>query len=259
MTPYNWKDYINSDEIEEFQKLSDLEKELMVSKRQKLVSEIENEKNKWRKGKGDQVTAKKQDEESACKFEDFKFVFKRHVLIGSVFKPFFKNVKGCFIRAAVNNRHFIAKITGFRKIAPYKLLSENPDICTMGLDLDTGLKAVDGFPLNNVSGSPISEEEFKEFIKTFGIKSFKDIKNKHDHVLKEFTRSLTEEEVMIRIRIREDDNPKKKSNTQRKIELITRRDEAIQYKNKEAAIKFQSQLEQIEDEERERWKRSRLP
>lgn len=189
------------------------------------------------------------------KFEDCDFILPRELIQENIFKPFIDVIKGCFIRIAINKRYRICKILALRKIEPYKLMTKTPQMCTVGFDVDSGEKLVNGLQANFISSALVSIEEFEEFVTGFSIRSFDDMKRKYRKVKQELSRNLTDTELARTIENRLKDNPKKQTNTEKKIEIITKRDEAMQNKDKEKAMQYQKMLEKIEDGEREERKK----
>ncbi|ELA42312.1 uncharacterized protein VICG_00712 [Vittaforma corneae ATCC 50505] len=189
------------------------------------------------------------------KFEECDFILPRDMIINNIFKPFIGILKGCFVRAMINKKYVICKIMATRSIEPYKLLSKTSQMCTVGFDVDNGKKIVEGLQANVISSSAMTVEEFENFLSDFSIESFDDLKKKYKKVQHEFSRSLTDVEVNKTIENKLRDNPKKQTNTEKKIGIIAKRDDAMQSKDKEKAMFYQKQLEKIEDEEREERKR----
>lgn len=199
--------------------------------------------------------AKPIEKEQLTRFEDCDFIVPRSLILNNIFKPVIHVLKGTFVRVVINSKHKICKIVGLKPIEPYKLLTKTGENCSIGLIVDTGSKLVEGIQANSVSSACITAEEFECFISNFSIESFDDLKRKFQKVNQELTRRLTDSELTKTIENRKADNPRKITNTERKIEIITKRDEAMQHKNKEKALFYQKELEKIEDEEREERKK----
>lgn len=191
------------------------------------------------------------ESKKTLKFEDCDFVLPRSLIVENIFKPFIGIVKGCFVKAVINKVPVICKIMGIRKVEPYALLSKTPQMCSIGFDVDSGKKVLQGLQVNFFSSSRVMYDEFDSFIASFEIESIDNIRKKYQHVCKEFSRGLTDSELTKTIENRLKDNPKKQTNTEKKIEIIAKRDEAMQNKDKEKALFYQKQLESIEDQERE--------
>lgn len=189
--------------------------------------------------------------QNQLKFEECDFILTRDIIIESIFKPFIGMIKGCFVKAVINKKYAICKIMAVKNGKPYNLMTKIPQLCSVVLDVDTGKKIVEGVEVNSVSSSGINAQEFEDFITDFGIESFDDLRKKQRKVIAEFTRTLSDFELTKMIENRLRDNPKKQTIAERKIEIITKRDEAVQNKNKEMAMEYQKQLESIEDEDRE--------
>lgn len=184
------------------------------------------------------------------KHEDCKCIVTRDIIIKNMFKPFISVLKGTFVRALINKSPIVCKIVGVRIVEKYKIELKVPITTSLGVDLDTSSKILEGVQLKYISNTKPSVEEIEEFINNFTINSFDDLNKKYEKIMAELNRSLTDSEVTKMVENRLKDNPKKLTNTEKKIEIISKRDEAIQMKNKEKAIYYQNQLEKIEDEER---------
>lgn len=185
------------------------------------------------------------------KFEECDFVVGRDLILNNVFKPFINILKGSFVKAMINKKYAICKISAIKTVNPYKLLNGSNQMCSVGLDLDNGTKIYSGVEINSVSSSRVTQDEFEAFIDNFSIESLDDLKKKYKKIRDEFSRCLTDTEVSKTIENRMKDNPKSQTSTEKKIEIIAKRDEAIQNKDKEKATFYQTKLEEIEDQERE--------
>lgn len=190
--------------------------------------------------------------------EGCDFVVQRDTIVNNVFKPSIGVLKGAFVRAMINKRYIICKVVGFSKTDLYPLMDKFQNMCSLGLKLDTGSRVVENVQVTSVSSSGVTSEEFDAFLESFDIKSLDSVKDKFSKVKQELSRSLTDAEITKMVENRLEDNPKKMTSTERKIEIIAKRDEAIQAKNKQKALLYQNQLEQIEDEERAERKRKFL-
>lgn len=242
--------YENEEQKNEIMNKSEVEREIFLHEiyNQRKSKEI----NQFLKELKENKSSKAEDtnDKAIPIFSESDFIITRDLLLPNIFKPFANILKGCFVRVYINRKYSICKITGFCKIPVYELCDKLKTNCSIALTLDTGSKLIDGLQINSVSSTRPSIEELKDFLKTFGIKDVNEIKKKCENVKSEFSRSMKDFEITKTIEAKQKDNPKKKTNTQRKIEIIAKRDEAIQVKNKAEAIRLQSQLEKIEDEER---------
>lgn len=189
------------------------------------------------------------------KFEECDFVLTRGIVTENIFKPFIGVLKGCFVRTMINKEYTVCKIMAVKNGPPYKLLTKAPQMCSIVFDLDNGHKMYEGVQVNSFSSSGMTADEFETFITDFAIEKLDELRKKHQKVLKEFTRTLTDAELTKTIENKLRDNPKKQTTAERKIEVITKRDEAMQNKDKDAAMVYQRQLEEIEDEDREERRR----
>lgn len=181
--------------------------------------------------------------------EDCKCVMSRDEITPNIFKPFINILKGTFVRTGINNMTVICKIIGFSTTEKYQM-NGKPIMTSIAFDLDTGNKVIKCIPVNFISSSKPTSEEIDEFIRKFKILDFTELNMKYNKVISELKRSLTDGEITKMIENKLKDNPKKLTNTEKKIQFIAKRDDAIQRKNKESAMHYQSQLELIEDEER---------
>ncbi|KAM0681387.1 hypothetical protein GINT2_000589 [Glugoides intestinalis] len=189
------------------------------------------------------------------RFEDCDFIVPRSLISNNIFKPTINVLKGTFARVGINSKYTICKIVGFKTIERYKLPTKPEENCSIGLIVDTGSKLIEGIQVNSVSSTRITAEEFECFISKFSIETFDGLKKKFQKAGEELSRRLTNAELTKTIENRMADNPRKITNTERKIEIITKRDEAMQHKNKEKALFYQKELEKIEDEERKERKK----
>lgn len=232
--------------------LNEVERELIFNMRYEKLQAHEHEKSlkKLFEEKTQLPKSEIAKHSSVPRYPECDFLFPRDFIQKNVWKPFFNKFRGCFVRAAINDKHLICKIVGIEKINRYTLMGKTKMNCTVGLNLDTGVKVVKSLQINSISSSNATEEEFDVFIKAFSISSVENLKSNYRSVKEIFEKSMTDVELTQFLKNRTDDNPVKKTNTQRKIEIISKRDEAIQSKNKDRALYFQNQLELIEDEER---------
>jgi len=189
--------------------------------------------------------------EPGLRFEECDFILSRDLIANNIFKPFVGIIKGCFVRAMINKKYVICKVMAVKNGRQYNLMTKVPQRCSVVFDVDSGKKIIDGIDVNCISSSGINPSEFEEFIVDFGIESFEELRKKQRRVVSEFGRALTNSELTKTIENRLRDNPKKQSMAERKIEIITKRDEAVQKKDKQGAMEYQKQLEAIEDEDRE--------
>jgi len=242
-------------EKNEILQLPEVQREQRLNEKYKKLKEKEMSEMLLEMSKDKSAKIESNPVNSTPKYPECDFILSRDLLMSNIFKPFVNVAKGCFVRPLINGKNFVCKISGFTKIPPYKLSDKTGTNCSVALVLDTGAKQLDGVPINFLSSSNATEEEFNEFIRIFKISSLVDIRKKYESVKNEFSRGLKDSEITKMIEARLRDNPKKKTNTQRKIEIISKRDEAIQLRNKEEALRLQQQLEKIEDEEREERKK----
>lgn len=243
--------FIDEEDKERILSLPELQREKILHER--FVKIKDNQLTNVLKGLERQEKVVEQKEKP--KFEGCDFIVSREMLINNIFKPMVGVLKGTFIRVMINRKYIIAKILGFNTIKPYKLLTKAGEMCTVGLVIDTGSKIIEGIETNSVSSTRITPEEFEVFITDFGIQSLDDLRNKFQKAKEELNRKMSDSEITRTIENRKKDNPRKITNTERKIEIIAKRDEALQNKDKEKARIFQNELEKIEDQEREERKR----
>lgn len=250
--------YENEEERESIMNMSEVQREIILHEKYNKMKK--QEVNILLKEMSKNKAPKIEDSEITVfpKYQECDFLISRDLLINNIFKPFVGLARGSFVRAVINGKYSICKIAGFCKTSSYELCDKLKTKCTTALILDLGEKTLDEFQVNSVSSSNATEEEFREFCKKFKITRVEGIRKKYEHLKQEFSRSMTDDEKKKTIEARQKDNPKKKTNTQKKIEIISMRDEAIQLKNKDEALRLQKQLEKIEDEEREERKKRML-
>jgi hypothetical protein len=251
---------LDSDDERMVNGLTMVQRELLLNERYKKVKDNQFNSNveKIIMEKGQITENFTKQPKITPKYPECDFLVPRDLILKNVFKPFFNKLKGSFVRAAINNKHTVCKIVGFEKVPKYQLFGKESYSCTTGLNLDSGKKIINGFQINSISSQNATEEEFNDFISIFEISSLDSIRHHFKNLKETFSRSMTDAEVTQFLRNRTEDNPIKKTNTQRKIEIISKRDEAIQSRNKEQALVYQRQLEQIEDEERSERKKKMM-
>lgn len=231
--------------------LSETQREKVLYERHKALQAIEEKRQLLEMDRSAQPAAP-QKTVPAVKFEDCAFVVSRELLTANAFKPFFSLFKSCFIRAKVNGEYRICKIIGISEREAYPLADGSKLNTTVALNIDTGEKIYKQFELTNVSSRGMLEEEFEAFLSAFEIQSADSIVSRYKKVVEEMNRNLTDEEITKTIANRLRDNPKKKNNTEKKIDLILKRDAAVAAKNKAGAFFYQQQIEQLEDSQKEK-------
>lgn len=241
--------YADEDDRKYLEALPEVERERILYRRWKDVKEVE-EKRQLMELNRPKIAEPKPTR--VC-FEDCDFIVKRSLLTSNVFKPFFNKFKGCFTRARIGTKYFICKIAAIEeKEQTYPLPDQHNLKTNIYLTLDTGSKICKQFELFNISSNSMLTEEFEAFLEAFKISSAGPLNEKYKRLKQDMERNLTDEEIVKMVANRMKNNPRKKTDTQQKIELILRRDEAVAAKNKEEARKYQALLEKIEDSERER-------
>lgn len=193
---------------------------------------------------------------ASCHFTDCDFVVSRNLLISAIFRPTLTAFKGCFVRVHINNKYRLCKITGFTRVVPYPLYNSKKELSDIALVLDSGAKLYKDIQVTNVSTQPVMEDEFNQFLQDFSITTLSGLSARFRKAQKEATRELNVTEAAEMVQTRERANPRKKSRAEQKIDLILKRDEALQGRNKAAAAQYQRQIEEMENEER-RAKRQR--
>lgn len=245
--------YGDSEDIERLDNMPETMRETILYERYKKLHEIEEKKLLQERTQSVQKPSSIQPciTSETVKFQECDFILSRDLIVKNIFKPNIIAIKGCFVRVKLDKIYKIAKIVGFKDIAPYPLHDKQNLKGTLALVLDLGGKSLKTIDLGNVSSRSPREEEFEEFIQKFKIHSAADLKANYKRVMAEMKRDLDNNEITKMIENRLKANPKKKTNTQIKIELILNRDRAINEKNKEMAKHYQKLLENVEDEERE--------
>lgn len=241
--------FLNDEDRKFIYSLPELQREQKLHERFLKITDREM-KQKYQNLEKKQEVASPIIEKPRPKYEDCKCVISRDLIVKNMFKPFISILKGTFVKTVINRNPTICKIVGIRTIDRYTIEGKCPINASIGLDLDTSDKIIEGIQLRYVSSSKPTIEEVNEFINNFMINDFEELNKRHDKIVNELERSLTDSEITKMIENRLRDNPKKMTNTEKKIQIISKRDEAIQMKNKEKAIYYQNQLEKIEDDER---------
>lgn len=239
--------FYNDEDKERIMSLPELQREQILNERFKRL----NDNDLVNTIRGFEKQERTYEPVKRPKFEECDFIVGRDLILNNVFKPFINILKGSFVKVMINKKYAICKISAIKTVQPYKLLNSSNQMCSIGLDLDTGNKICSGVEINSVSSSRVTQDEFEAFIDNFSIESLDDLKKKYKKIKEEFSRVLTDSEISKTIENRMKDNPKSQTSTEKKIEIIAKRDEAIQNKDKEQAAFYQSKLEEIEDQERE--------
>lgn len=245
--------FLDSEDKRVLMEMPQLQREKILMRRYAKIQESEVSKQ-LRDMDRSSVPPKKVQRER-LRYEDCDFILDRKAVAASVFKPFVSVIRGCFVRAKVNNDYCVCKIVGFSEIAPYALGDRDGQKCTLGINMDTGSKILRDFEISSISSSRITPEEFEGFVEAFAIESFDDLREKFRSATRELERNLTDQEMTKMIQTRLDANPRRQTSTQMKIDIIAKRDEAIARRDKQKAMDHQKQLEEIEDAERAERKR----
>lgn len=192
--------------------------------------------------------------ESVSDFAEFsQCIVGRDLLANNVFKPFFEDFVGHYTRARINGLYLVAKIVKVSR-GPVYGVAVNRKEARMNryLSVSTGTRVYDNFRIENISNSPLLEEEYEDVWRSFNIGPLSKVRERYARLVRMMGRELSDEEVTRMIACRDEVYPKKRSVTQMKIDLIQRRDRAIEAKNQKTAMECQQRLEEIEDNE-ERW------
>jgi RNA polymerase-associated protein RTF1 len=184
-------------------------------------------------------------------FEDFSScIVTRDMCVENAFKPFFEDFIGHFVRARINGLYMVAKIVGVSKGRSYQVpLRKHKIFINRYLSLSTGTRSYENFQLENVSNSPLLEEEYEDVWRSFKIGNMSKIKAKYAQLVRTMSRRLTDDEITKMVANKSEVQPKRKSMTLLKIELIQRRDRAMEGKDQRTAIECQKMIEEIEDNE----------
>ena len=244
--------FLNEEDKKKLSSYSEVERERILYERWTELQRVAEKKQLM------EQLGKVEKEEPAKKaapalhMPDAHFLVRRPMLVQAVFKPFFPIFKGCFVRAKIGSQYYICKIAGFSTGEPYPLPESRGMLTNTYLTIDIGDRLVKNFDLRNVSSGKMEPSEFDSFVKTFGISSLSPLNDKYKRVSAEMSRELTDEEITQFIAAREKVNPKKKTEAQQKIDLILKRDQAMEANKREEASRYQKELEEIEDRERAR-------
>ncbi|KHN70219.1 hypothetical protein CWI42_020540 [Ordospora colligata] len=227
--------------------------------RQKLREKKELEEKMYRGSKKDDVSVKDKDGgkdvftgEGGDEQEFLEFsgcIVSRDMIARNVFKPFFEGFVGHFTRARINGLYVVVKILGVSKGEVYGIWMKGQEVKTNRyLDVSTGTKTYTRFKIENVSNSPLLNEEYEDVWRSFKIGSVSKVKECYDELIKMMSKELSDGEITEMIKCKEEVCPRKRSVAHMKIELIQKRDKAIELKDKKTAMKYQKLIEEIEDQ-----------
>lgn len=178
-------------------------------------------------------------------------IVSRDMIARNVFKPFFDDFVGHFTRARINGLYLVVKIVGVGKGSVYSLWIDRKEIKTNRyLDVSTGTRTYKSFRIENISNSPLLREEYEDVWRFFKVGSIAKIREDYEKLAKNMGRRLSDEEISKMITCKDEVYPKRRGITHLKIELIQKRDRAIELKDKKAAMEYQKKIEEIEDGER---------
>ncbi|AFM97787.1 hypothetical protein EHEL_020290 [Encephalitozoon hellem ATCC 50504] len=195
----------------------------------------------------------KEDTHDADDFLEFsQCIVSRDMIARNVFKPFFDNFIGHFTRARINGLYIVVKIVGIGKGDVYSLRIDRKEIRTNRyLEVSSGTRTYKNFRIENISNSPLLREEYEDVWRFFKIGSISKIREDYEKLAKNMNRRLSDEEISKMVACKDEVYPKRRGITHLKIELIQKRDRAIELKDKKAAMEYQKKIEEIEDNERE--------
>ncbi|KAI5170119.1 hypothetical protein PAEPH01_1262 [Pancytospora epiphaga] len=242
--------YIDDDDRRQLQEMSEIQREKRIYDRYRKIRDIEEKRQLREMETGSTQTTTKIIKN--IKFSDCKFIVSRKLLTSNMFKPFFSSFKGCFVRTKLNGKYKIAKVVGISETEPYTV-TDIPDVMTnVAINIDSGERIFKQFKLGNVSAQGILEEEFEEFVAMFKIEDLEGLNVKYERVVEQMRRDMTDAEITKTIENRKKANPRKKTMTERKIDLILKRDAAVMAKDKDRALHYQQEIEKMEDAEKEK-------
>ncbi|ORD99724.1 hypothetical protein A0H76_305 [Hepatospora eriocheir] len=245
----------DSDDKKYLNSLSNLEREKELSRRaERRQKALEMEKLKKLNAENHIPESEKEaptGPKYQCIVPKKEFVLKRSDLIEHAFIPSFHLIKGAYVKLRVGDVYNICKIVKIGTIKKYKVeINERMRFIDRALNLE-GEKFYKDVPLINLSERPTSSQEFEDFIckNKVSQEKFNQIEKKYTLIKREFDRSPTEAEITQTIKNREKLNPRKKTNTEIKIEIVRNREAAYARKDIKQAQMYQLKLEEIEDKE----------
>ncbi|ADM11030.1 transcription factor [Encephalitozoon intestinalis ATCC 50506] len=197
------------------------------------------------------------DKKSTSDIDDFSefslCIVNRDMIARNVFKPFFDEFVGHFTRARINGLYLVVKIVGVSKGEVYSLRIDRKEVKTNRyLEISTGTRTYKNFRIENISNSPLLREEYEDVWRSFKIGPMSKVKEGYEKLVKTMNRALSDEEISKMVTCKDEVYPKRRGVTHLKIELIQKRDRAIEVKDKKMAIEYQKMIEEIEDRERTR-------
>lgn len=264
----------DSEEIERMKGLSAVEREKIIFERHNRINDIRERKQLLElEKKRDEENVKKRknseyesndintntynsnliDSKLLSEMSSKPFILTRDILMKNAFKPYIQQLRGCFVRIIRNGEYLAGKITRVRTgdayMMPDKLKAD------VWFDLDFGDKIIPGWSIAQISSSKMEEEEFAQFLRTFKITNMDSIFARYEKVLAEFKRQVSDIEFDKIMANKHRANPPVVPTVKQKILLIRKRDAAIEAKNKDLAMKYQLQLEAIEDAQMDKKRR----
>ncbi|CAD25067.1 hypothetical protein [Encephalitozoon cuniculi GB-M1] len=234
--------------------MPETKREEILYKRHIELQRFKEKKELEERMQGLQKKTPSEAKEDISRTDDFaefsQCIVSRDMIARNVFKPFFDEFIGHFTRARINGLYLVVKIVGVGKGSTYSLWMGRKEVKTNRyLDVSTGTRTYKGFRIENISNSPLLREEYEDVWRSFKVGSIAKVKEDYDKLVKTMGRRLSDEEISKMVACKDEVHPKRRNVIHFKIELIQKRDRAIELKDKKAAMEYQRMIEEIEDNE----------
>ncbi len=236
--------YIDEEDRKILESYSEVEREKILNKRYREIKEIENMKNL----KKEDVLEQKKE----LNFSEADFIVPKSIIVDNVYKPIIYKIKGCFVKVKIGDKYFIGKIVDVYEGEIYVVSLSSTRSVRMCLyfTIDIGDKLYKDFKILNISDRKLEEEEFRLFVDKFEIVNLKPLNRKYTSFINETKRGLNDDEMVAMVNNRNKMNPKKQNNTDKLIDLIKKREMAIDNKNKAEALEYQKKIMELEEEDK---------
>lgn len=247
--------YESEEDKEALLRMSETKREEILYRRHQELQKFKEKKELEERMHGLEKKTPGRPKEVISDTDDFaefsECIVSRDMIARNVYKPFFEEFVGHFTRARINGLYLVVKIVGVGKGAVYPLRVDKKEVRTNRyLDVTTGTRTYKGFKIENISNSALLREEYEDVWRSFKIGSMSKVKEGYRRLVKTMNRGLSDEEISKTIACKDEAYPRRRSTTHLKIELIQKRDKAIELKDKRTAMECQRMIEEIEDGER---------
>jgi RNA polymerase-associated protein RTF1 len=176
-------------------------------------------------------------------------VLNRDFLFENIYKPFFSEIIGNFVRISFEHGYSLWKIIGITEGDIYSAIFRKKEVKTNKLlKITNGQKEYE-MKIANVSNSSLTEEEFNSLKNHIKLPKRKMLVSRFKNLKKLFQRELTDLENTEKIIEESRFYSTKKNMTLLKIDLIQKRDRALEKKDYKSADRFQKHISEIEGRE----------